>query len=213
MKGWHCKTELQQEHRRKAENHQNKLPTLIHTHTHSSACQTPDIYIRRGRTQWACGGIEGWGGEVGHAIGGCKHCKTVSPWKPAHCSEASHSPSIQSTAPPKSFQSQVPWPTGPRIGPSPRLPAWLSSTADVHRGVALDDWIPWALQRGRGRKDEDSGLDRGLMRPRSCVCGDLIFTVTVQVHTDESVDVHVSWCAFSPCAICRVCSNYLFLVK
>lgn len=116
-------------------------------------------------------------------------------------------------SPPKSFQSQVPWPTGPRIGPSPRLPAWLSSTADVHRGVALDDWIPWALQRGRGRKDEDSGLDRGLMRPRSCVCGDLIFTVTVQVHTDESVDVHVSWCAFSPCAICRACSNYLFLVK
>ncbi|CAB1443908.1 unnamed protein product [Pleuronectes platessa] len=39
--------------------------------------------------------------------------------------------------------------TGPQIGPSPRLPAWLSSTADVHRGVALDDWIPWALQRAR----------------------------------------------------------------
>lgn len=32
---------------------------------------------------------------------------------------------------------------------SPRLPAWLSSTADVHRGVALDGWIPWALQRAR----------------------------------------------------------------
>lgn len=153
-------------------------PSSTHTDTltHSSACQAPDIYIRRGRTQWACGGIEGWGGEVGHAIGSCKHCKTVSPWKPAHCSEASHSPSIQSTAP-QVFPKPSTLTNGPQIGPLPRLPAWLSSTADVHRGVALDDWIPWALQRVRGRKDGDSGLDRGLVWPRCRVCGELVLTV------------------------------------
>lgn len=42
--------------------------TFTHTHTRTQTA-SPDIYIRRGRTQWACGGIEGWGGEVGHAIG------------------------------------------------------------------------------------------------------------------------------------------------
>lgn len=138
MKGWHCKTELQQEHRRKAENHQNKLPTLIHTHTHSSACQTPDIYIRRGRTQWACGGIEGWGGEVGHAIGGCKHCKTVSPWKPAHCSEASHSPSIQSTAP-----QVFPKPSTLTNGPPNRPLASPASLAVQHSRCAQRSGLGW----------------------------------------------------------------------
>lgn len=59
------------------------------------------------------------------------------------------------TPPPSSRQHPQAFPKpstltiGPQIGPSPRLPAWLSSTADVHRGVALDDWIPWALQRAR----------------------------------------------------------------
>lgn len=122
-------------------------PSSTHTHTHSSACQTPDIYIRRGRTQWACGGIEGWGGEVGHAIGGCKHCKTVSPWKPAHCSEASHSPSIQSTAPPSLSKAKYPDQrapeSAPRLACQPGCPAqqmcteewpWMTGSPGLYRG-------------------------------------------------------------------------------
>lgn len=49
-----------------------KQPSLTHSHTHTHAQHTepaPNIYIRRGMTQWACGGIEGWGGELGHAVG------------------------------------------------------------------------------------------------------------------------------------------------
>ena len=46
--------------------------THTHTHTHTHTQHTdpvPNIYIRRGRIEWACGGIEGWGGELGHAVG------------------------------------------------------------------------------------------------------------------------------------------------
>lgn len=118
------------------------------THTHSLiSLPNPDIYIRRGRTQWACGGIEGWGGEVGHAIGGCKHCKTVSPWKPAHCSEASHSPSIQSTAPPSLSKAKYPDQrapeSAPRLACQPGCPAqqmcteewpWMTGSPGLYRG-------------------------------------------------------------------------------
>lgn len=41
--------------------------SLTHPPTHTNtftSLPAPDIYIRRGRTQWACGGIAGWGGEV-----------------------------------------------------------------------------------------------------------------------------------------------------
>lgn len=49
MKGCHRKAPLQQEHRGKATNHQNKLRTLSHihtnTHTLSSACQPPTFTL------------------------------------------------------------------------------------------------------------------------------------------------------------------------
>ncbi len=58
-------------------------------------------------------------------------------------------PPLHPAASPSAFPKPSTLTAGPQIGPSPRLPAWLSSTADVHRGVALDDWIPRALQRAR----------------------------------------------------------------
>lgn len=66
VKDWHRKALLQQEHRGKAETHQNKSFAYTHTLTNTfTSLPAPDIYIRRGRAQWACGGIAGWGGEVG----------------------------------------------------------------------------------------------------------------------------------------------------
>lgn len=105
-------------------------------------------------------------------FGGCKHCKTVSPWKPAHHSEASHPPSLSKAKYPDHGAPRRPL-------ASPRLPAWLSSTADVHGGVALDDWIPW-LYRKRGRRtDKKSVLQREARGSGSCVCAGIIFTLGV----------------------------------
>lgn len=146
MKGLHHKALFQ--HRGKPENHQNNLSaracTHTHTHTHTlvhihTNCQPPTFTLEE----------EGHSGPVEEQrageersdtlLGGCKHCKTVSPWKPAHCSEASH--------PHPSTLSKAKYPD--RQAPNQPLACWLSSTADVQRGVALDGWILAALQKAR----------------------------------------------------------------
>lgn len=60
---------------------------------------------------------------------GCKHCKTVSPWKPPQYSEAFTPPPHLVTAPSTLSKAKYPDPL------NQPLACWLSSTADVQRGV------------------------------------------------------------------------------
>lgn len=96
------------------------------------------------------------------------------------------SPPLQQPAGPPLFPKASTLTAEPRIGPSPRLPAWLSSTADVHRGMTLDDWIPRYRGRGR-RRDKERGLDGGLVWPRYCVCEEFTFPAVVHMWVDHFI--------------------------
>ena len=148
MKGQHRKAALQ--HRGKAENHQNKLPTLTYTHreTHTHQPANPQhlhqkrkdtVGLWRNRGMGRRSRTRYW--EVVNTVRQYLHGSPHTALR--------HLPPLRPAASPPAFPKPSTLTAGPQIGPSPCLPAWLSSTADVHRGVALDDWIPWALQKAR----------------------------------------------------------------